>query len=175
MDIYESNYKKIEKERNEVCKKLRAILKDKNVQTYIKLDEECDKLNKDLKEAYKALLMEKYRKCEHVLVCCSSTCEYEYGGKSHSYYGCIKCGLSEEALDTDYPLTFEERVMAYYLKTSISRRINGKKTGVGLNLEEATTIYNDLKERFPELDEDGLIEMFKTKVNLSDISRKKKL
>ena len=101
MDIYESNYKEIEKERNEVCKKLRAILKDKNVQTYIKLDKECDKLNEDLKEAYKALLMEKYRKCEHVLVCCSSTCEYEYGGKSYSYYGCIKCGLSEEALDIE--------------------------------------------------------------------------
>ena len=174
MDVLEIQYKDIEKKRNEVSKKLREILRDKNVQKYIKLLDEYEKLNDELKEVYKEALYKRYERCEHVLVCCGCKGELEYGNKPWSYYGCIKCGLTEEVLTTDYPLTTQEKVMASYLKSTIYKRINGKKIGVTLDLDEATSLYNDLKEKLPDYSEEELIEMFKTKVDLNNVSRKKK-
>jgi hypothetical protein len=116
---------------------------------------------------YKAMKLEEYGKCNHILVVTDATKQASLKGDyNYSYCGCIKCGLDEqiakylpneiEKLKADQKIQYE-----YLFKHQF--HINGKETNIPCSVDLGNCLYEEImdKNKDKALDDETLIELFK--------------
>lgn len=133
----------------------------KVIKKYFELVKKRKELDKKETELYKKRLRIRYENCNHILVESHTDVIYDYEGRSYHYYGCIKCGLDEAVRERDYGCNREEITMLELMKEYDIYRIDGIRTGICCDLYEARDLYEDLKEKYPDADDEEMAEIFK--------------
>ena len=160
MENLKNQYDNISNERQQIIKELEELSQSEVLKRYFELTKRDDKLLLEQKKVVAEIRNHEYECCDHVLVMTSK--DYDtYEGRSQKYYGCIKCGLTDEVYrkigyGVDL-LNFEEKIMYNFLK---DRYLRGKNLNVLCDLDLARSIYNKIKEKNPDEDEETLCKYF---------------
>lgn len=133
----------------------------KVIKKYFELVKKRKELDKKETELYKKRLRIRYANCNHILVESKTDVIYDYEGRTYRYYGCIKCDLDEAVRERDYDCNREEITMLELMKEYGIYRIDGIRTGIRCDLSEARYLYEDLKEKYPDADDEEMAEIFK--------------
>lgn len=158
IDLY-NYFNEILKEKEKLDQEKKELEKDPKVQEYIRIYKQYKQADKQYKQAYAALKKHEYDECNHILVYTKE----EIGkreGRTYAHSGCIKCGLDDSALSIEKP-TFEESVMADYIKSQKSWIINGKQLNITCPLPIACGIYESIKEANPNITDEEALTLFK--------------
>ena len=158
----------LEQEYNEIindCSKLDEEIKHmeeyKIIKKYFLLKGKRGALNLNEEELYKKLLLNRYANCRHILVESDTESYFDYEGRTYHYFGCIKCGFDEAVANRGYGRNREEREMLNIMEKHHVYGLSGIKTGICCNLYEARDLYEDLKEKYPDADDEEMTELFK--------------
>ena len=161
MENLKNQYDNISNERQQIIKELEELSQSEVLKRYFELTKRDDKLSLEQEKIITEIRNHEYGCCDHVLVMTSQ--DYDtYEGRSQKYYGCIKCGLTEEVYrKVGYGmdlLNFEEKIMYKFLRDNF---LSGKHINILCDLDLARSIYNKLKENNPDIDEETLYKCFK--------------
>lgn len=157
----EKEYKEVLNEYFKVSDEINHIEQYKIIKKYLNLKEKQRLLDLKEIELYKQKLLNRYTTCHHILVETHTEAYYDYEGRTYHYYGCIKCGLDEAVIEREYGLNREESMMLEVVKENRLYSIHGKRTGIRCNIYDAREFYKELSEKYPDLDEETMIELFK--------------
>lgn len=158
IDLY-NYFNEIVTEKEKIELERKELEKDPKVQEYIRIVRKTIEANKQYQSVYKTLKKHEYDECSHILVYTKE----EIGkreGRTYTHSGCIKCGLDDSTLYIQKP-TFEESVMADYIKSQKSWIINGKQLNITCPLPIACGIYESIKEANPNITDEDAITLFK--------------
>lgn len=161
MHIDGKEYQDIVEERKDIIMELKQLEKDENVQKYIKLKEENEKLLEQQIVLDTNIRANVYKDCEHVFV--TSRVVYNDYLNSRGLYrcGCIKCGLDQRVLDCDRAwLSYGDRIMYDCLTSNPNMLHRGIKAPIACDLELARAIYCKIKDAHPDIDDKTLIKYF---------------
>ena len=141
-------YEETRNKRKSIVAELKKLEKDEAVKKYIDLKNKSEEIYKDEKELFKALKLGEYSECSHILINPNSTS-----------CGCMKCGLTYEALDKDpQELTFIDQIMQEYLRRNPD--ISGLQTDIQCDLAFAVEAYSEIKAANPEITDEMAIKCF---------------
>lgn len=164
IDLY-NYYNEVLKEKEKIELEKKELEKDPKVQEYIRTYKKYKQADKQYKQAYTLMKNHEYSECNHILIY-SKEENGKREGRTYSHSGCIKCGLDDSTLYIEKP-TFEESVMADYIRSQKSWIINGKQLNITCNLPIACGIYESIKEANPNITDEEAIKLFK--LSLIDI------
>ena len=164
MEDLNKEYEEILKERDEIKKCIEELEQKPEVIKYLELSREEKSIKEKLEELYEKVLLKKYKSCNHVLVL--SKVEHDYvEGRSHRYYGCVKCGFDSYVYDRGYGNNKEEIAMLNIMQKYQIYYVSGTYTGVACKLADGRKLWNDIKEKNKDLDEEEIIQVFKKRCN----------
>lgn len=152
MDDIENRYNNLIKKREKIVSRLEVLQKHMVVKEYNNLKAENKDLLKQINQLSTLLEYNYYDNCNHILINTDKSSESDY-------YGCIKCGLKNEVLET---YGTNKPVMFSYLANhkSYSNFRNARKINDYCDLELAQAIYQKINNVYPNIDDDLLIEYF---------------
>ena len=160
-----NQYNKLLEEGSTINNELNILKENESVKRYLELCKAREDNYSKNNEVYKKILRKRYQTCNHVLVESYYKNYGDYEGRSYHYYGCIKCGLDESVLDSEYDcFTIEEKVMKELMSDTYFDYINGIRTGISYDLSKSRYLYEEIKNNNPGLSEEALIEIFKSRV-----------
>ena len=158
----------LDQEYNEIindCSKLDEEIKHmeeyKIIKKYFLLKGKRGALDLKEEELYKKILLNRYANCRHILVESDTESYFDYEGRTYHYFGCIKCGFDEAVANRGYGRNREEREMLNIMEKHHVYGLSGIKTGIKCDLYEARDLYEDLKEKYPDADDEEMAEIFK--------------
>ena len=161
--------KELKKTKNQLKKDkiihdLNCLNKSEILSNYLKYKNELDDINGDLIDLKIEMSYKKFSSCNHIMV--YTTDPYENPDKlTDRSCACIKCGLDNSVLDRfKDTLTDEQLIMYNYLKNPHNYSANTLNTHIVCDLELGKSIYNDIIENNPNIDDNSLIELFKEKL-----------
>ena len=148
---------------------IKELSSDEKVIQYNKLLSKKLDLDFKKKQIYEDLVFKRYDSCKHILV--YSKIDYDYiEGRSYKSCGCIKCGLDNSIKEEKYNwLNYNEKLMYNYLRKNY---LSGINTEIACDLDLANSIYEKIKERNPDIDDETLIKYFR--IELENIEKSKK-
>lgn len=164
MSELKEKYDKITEERAEIIKEIKELKENEFVKRYLESTKKNNELYDEQTKLWKDLKMEEYKSCEHLTIC--TRIDYDrYEGRSHKYYGCVKCKLDTSVYDRVQHLTLQEKIMYNYLEESkiYYYRINDNEITCDLDLAHA--IYTKIKENNPDIDDKTIVEYLKYALN----------
>lgn len=122
------------------------------------INKEINSLEQQKQALIKALKIEQFECCDHMWVtlpCTETDEEFEY-------FGCIKCGLNNLAIDRFKSklsnLDSDQRLMFEYMSMQFGRP--GTDTEEWCDLELGMAIYKKLREYYPDADNDTISNYF---------------
>jgi len=156
----ENEYNKITFEMMEAIKEIGVLKEHGAVRRYLELCKIIDSLMDKQKELYIELKREEFDSCDHVWV--TTRVDYDqYEGRSYHYRSCIKCGLTQEALEKyyyDISLSLDEKIMYDVLRSHSND--TEKNLDVLCDLELARAIFLKIKENHPNIDDELACKYF---------------
>ena len=164
MDNLKISYEDIKGRLDTLNCEIDELEQDEKLIRYNKLIDQRDELRREKKKLYNSIKLQEYDECKHILVTTAVDCGMDYGSKTRSYHGCIKCGLDEGAVKGYYwsgdletmEIYFSERAKTLPLNNSIP----GKRIGYCCDIDLATGIYNKIKENHPDIDDETAVQYF---------------
>ena len=160
-ECIDDEYTKVVEEQKDIEEDIKLFEGYDVVQKYLSMLRRKEETDKKESCIYKAILKKKYFSCKHVLVESYTEPIDNYEGRAHHYYGCIKCGMNEAVWEQDYYRNREEKVMKEILQEYRITFLPGIKTGITMDIYKAKELYDRLREIYPEIDEDVLVDLFK--------------
>ena len=168
MDEYEENLKKIQIGRNTIQEKLKKLENDSKVQKYLELKKDFEKIEREYKKEYINYIECKCNSCKH-LFAVSKIDEDRFEGRMYYEYGCLKCGLETGCYERDYSL--EDEAYINYLRNHSVVPYNN--SGLFFNSYEqfknARIIYEELKNKYIDLDDKYIIQIMKENLEKSKV------
>ncbi len=161
MSSLEKEYNKLIEQRNKIIEEIKSFKESETVKKYLELTRLNEELYNQQLSLYKRIKEEKYTSCKHILVI-SEIGGDRYHGHSHKSRGCIKCGLNDKVLSFNRnELSPSEKIMYDCLKKDL-HRLRGIETKVACDLTLACAIYKEIKETYPNIDDETTVEYFNT-------------
>jgi hypothetical protein len=160
MNNYDREYKELLKQKKDLLFEIKLLEDTSIVKDYIKLRQAIMDLNNEISELHKKIIINDIASCNHIMV---------YTDDNASCCGCIKCGLDNRVLDKNKDeLTEDELIIYNYLKKKniTSKTIN---SNIVCNLNLARSIYQELLEDNPLIEDREALEKFATR--LSEINK----
>ncbi len=162
-----NQYTDLIKRKQQITKQLAVLKKDKKVQEYLDLCNLYSTLTKEEKTLSKKLKSQEYSTCNHI--CCCSLVERDYQeGRTHRYYGCIKCGLNERILAKTANFTFSQIIKEHILNPDeeimynyLTSKSLSKKNIIPGNFELNRAIYLKINAKYPEIDDETALRYLK--------------
>ena len=134
------------------------LMNDEKVKLYLDMVEQEKKLLEEEKSLYKSMKKNEYNDCDHILVNSKIKYKKKY---PFEYCGCIKCGLTDEVIDKELDsLSEEQKIMYDHLKEHHITYLSGKQLFIYCDLSLAIAICNRIKEIYPNIDDEKLINYF---------------
>ncbi len=137
---------------------------DEKLKRYKKLIDQRDELRREKKMLYNGIKLQEYDECKHILVTTAVDWGMDYGSKTRSYHGCIKCGLDESAVKGYYWSGDLETMQTYFSERAknlpLNNSIPGKIIECCCDIDLAIEIYGKIKENYPDIDDATAIKYF---------------
>lgn len=157
-------YNDYKEQRRKICREIVKLEESPDVIKYKKLINQNRKLKEEEDKIYKAMKLDEYEKCDHILVITESTTQKSPKGDfNYSYCGCIKCKLDEKI--TKYlPSEVEElpndKKIQYEYLHKHQFHINGIETNIPCGVDLGNELYKEIIKYNHDLDNETIAIYF---------------
>ena len=172
LDVLNNLYKECKSDIKNHNSELKDLMENSIVKEYIDLKKQIKDLKNKKKELERAIKLNVYSSCNHILICSQFKKDYHIGQKYKDHV-CIKCGLSDYVVNKKRKkLSFDEKVMLEYLS---KHGLRGSYVDIVCDPDIACKVYSKVKAKHPEINDKEIVAVFKDaleEVNAKELIKK---